>query len=580
MLVRNSKTWVSAGLFAAGIAAGTAQADEPATETLKLEEIVVVAQKREQNLQDVPIAISAVTGEAMEKSGITSSSDLPTIVPALTVGRQAGSGVTFIRGIGTNNAAVGSEASVALYVDGIYAPFAAVNITNFNNIDHIEVLKGPQGTLFGRNTTGGLVHVVTKDPQQTPALQVKAGYGNYDTAQASLYGTTGITDNIAADLAVYYKDQGNSYLKNSYLDQDYRPEEDLSFRSKWLFNLGERSTLTLAVSGSDSEGSSGVTRQPAPGSLGLGGQPYSGDFYDLPSDWDARWHNKSKAVTARFEHDFSNTKFVSLTGWRDDEQKYVYSADSAIIFFQNLLGDMFSKAVSQEFQLLSNDDGGPLSWVVGLYLYDNKTGYDDLDIIVPASSSPIVIDDEQHTRSYSVFGEGRWQFTDATGLTLGARYSRDEVELSGNTFATANRVSIAGPYKDDTNFDEPTWRLGVDHRFNPDLMAYFTYSHGYKMGFYNAIPASGVVAPPVGPEKLDAFEVGLKSDLLAGQLRLNAAAFYYDFKDIQVVTLIPPVQRNTNAAKSSLYGGEVEAQYRATTRLTLNLGLSLLHATF
>lgn len=190
--------------------------------------------------------------------------------------------------------------------------------------------------------------------------------------------------------------------------------------------------------------------------------------------------------------------------------------------------------MTQEFQLLSNDNSSAISWLVGLYYSHIKAADAPFPIFFQGNALfPIDVHSEQRVESYAAFGEAHVKLTSATGMTLGVRYSQDSLDLSGNTYFGSAHTSLAGPYKRHKKFDEPTWRLGIDHKFTDDVLAHRIYSRGYKMGFYDLLVTSGVPKPPVNSEKPDAVEVGVKSDWLNRRLRVNASSFYYKYKDMQ-----------------------------------------------
>lgn len=547
---------------------------------VQMEEIIVTAQKRTQNLQDVPIAITALSSQTLDNLGISESQDIPLAAPGLHFARQSAGAVVFLRGVGNSNAVIGNEASVAMYIDGVYSPFPNTNMMMFNNVERIEVLRGPQGTLFGRNATGGLIHVITKEPESEPFLDAQLGYANYNTRSVDVYGTVGIGEHLAADLAIAYQDQDEGFYFNSFQNEDYLPPRDLAVRSTWLFDLAESTSLKLSAFTVDSEGSQGLPRQPEPGTLGLGGQAFSGDFYTLPSTTSHFFEQESDGISGKFEHEFANFTFVSITGWKDEHQFYRYDQDSVIAEVILVDLDYFSESISQEFQFISNNDS-QLQWLLGFYYLDLEMRADPVPIqLFGSPSSPIVINSKQVTTSTAVFGEANWSFTEATALTLGLRYTKDELDFTGiTTFGSAE--TSPGPWNEEASFDELTWRLGLEQQFSSyDTLAYTTFSRGYKAGVYNLLTTSGVPADPVEPEILDAYELGIKSSLLDKRLRLNIAAFYYDYSDIQVAQVVSGGTINSNAAAATIYGLEIESDYSASESFSFQFGLSLLNTEY
>lgn len=209
-------------------------------------DIVVTAQRREQRLQDVPISISAIGASSLENAGVTGISQLQAVAPSLQVNSQVGPLNLYMRGIGFKSGDLLSESSVALYVDGVYQPSAVANVFEFNGLERVEVLKGPQGTLFGRNATGGVVQVITKDPKSTPEMNVEVGYANYQTVSASAYVSGGLTENLAANLAVQYKDQDKGWGRNITTGEERYLSRDFNLRGKLLYTPSDATEIMLS----------------------------------------------------------------------------------------------------------------------------------------------------------------------------------------------------------------------------------------------------------------------------------------------------------------------------------------------
>ena len=230
-----------------------------------LEEIIVTATKREQNIQEVPITITAISGESLIRQGIEGIEELPLVTPGLYFGRVTGAAVVQIRGIGSNNGTAGNEPSVATYVDGVYNPNAQALLDTFHDLERVEVLKGPQGTLFGRNANGGLIHIITKDPGHDPEAKIKVGVGNYDTVEAAFYGNAVLSDNLAGNISVAYKNQDESYYSNNGPGGDLLGERNKYVRGKLLYTPSDKTRIMLSASYSKLQSSAGMGRTQMPG---------------------------------------------------------------------------------------------------------------------------------------------------------------------------------------------------------------------------------------------------------------------------------------------------------------------------
>lgn len=538
-----------------------------------LEEIIVTATKRERSMQDVPITMSAISGDSLDRLGIKGMDSLAVSTPGLFFGRSVGGAVILLRGVGTANAAAGNEPSVATYIDGVYNPNANANVASFNDIERIEVLKGPQGTLFGRNATGGLIHIITKDPTQEPEAKLKVGYGNYDTFESGFYGSTGLTENTAASISVYHKNQGEAPVDNPLPGREFLPDEDLSIRGKWLYTPSEQLEIKLTGFYLDYESSAFTARQPKPGVIAQGGGTYTGDYYKIANDLPTSASYEQKGANAQIRYSFGSVDLISITSWADDSQFTPFDNDGTGAFIQDSYGDIQAETQTQELRLVSTNDS-KLDWILGLYYFDNSTSYEPLRVELPVFGG-LTLNNfaEQDVKSWAAFSEGTYALTERTSLTLGLRWNEDDLDYSGNSFSTFG--TIFPPTTRSQTFKKSTYRVTLNHNFTDSLMAYASYSRGYKTGLFNLINLGGPPAPAIRPEILDALEIGFKSDGWAdGRVRLNGAAFYYDYQDLQVVTIGTASLSTTNAA-ATIYGVELDINAQVTDRLSLMTGMAL-----
>src|SRR5882757_530254 len=246
-----------------------------------LAEIVVTAQKRSENIQSVPIAITAITDKALQAHGIQNAFDLNEVVPALNITRNVSSPLIYTRGVGVISATPGNENTTAIYVDGVYYMAPVSSIFSFSNIERIEALKGPQGTLFGRNAVGGLISVITRDPRHETAGNVSVDYGNFDTVSTKGYLTTGLSDNVAADIAFYTSQQGSGWGHNLVTGNDVYSRDESSLRTKILFTPSADWKITLAGDYSFASDDIGVAKQPIRGTFVPGGYGAPASIWDV-----------------------------------------------------------------------------------------------------------------------------------------------------------------------------------------------------------------------------------------------------------------------------------------------------------
>lgn len=273
-------------------------------------DIIVTAQRRDQRLQDVPISISAVGASTLKNTGVTGTSQLQSVVPNLVVARSVGASVPFLRGIGSSSGDIATESSVAIYVDGVYQPSVYANVFEFNGLERIEVLKGPQGTLFGRNATGGVVQVITKAPSSKPEMNFDFSYGNYQTVKAAAYVSGGLADNLAANLAIQYQDQNDGWGRNIALGTDDYYSRDFNVRGKLLFTPSDATDITLSGNYS-SFNHHNIALQNPPGA----GQGFLGR-YQTAGDADARIDGEGYGGSLTATHDFGAFQVRSISAYQ------------------------------------------------------------------------------------------------------------------------------------------------------------------------------------------------------------------------------------------------------------------------
>lgn len=545
-----------------------------------LEEIVVTAQKRGENLQNVPIAVSAFSGEALATKGIQSVVELTSITPGLTYTVQASQATPRIRGIGTAVAGTGNESSVATYVDGVYYASATGSILSFNNVEQVAILKGPQGTLFGRNATGGLIQITTADPKDEFQGNARIGYGSQNTLGGDLYLTGGLGAGVAANLAVHYSNQMDGFGINKATGQDVNKTRDIGVRAKLKFDLGEDTTAVAAFDYGHTI-NAGPAYRPVYGQKALfTGYSFTGGFNDADANTQPRSSVEQYGASLNLTHAFSGVKLVSITAYRHTLWDVQFDSDStpANLFFVNVHEP--DEQFSQELQLVSTGNG-PFKWMLGGYYFHGKATVSPGIIGLPAFGFIQTVRANQSANSYAGFAQGTYSLTDATSLTLGLRYTNESKTINSNgdlNFLATGFVLPAAPYTAKSHVSKLTWRAALDHKVTQDVLIYTSYNRGFKSGGYNlfALNAPNVFVP----EQLDAFELGLKSELLDRRLRFNAAGFYYDFKNIQLNTYVNSAPAIYNGKSAKLYGLDADITAAPVPGLTLTAGLSLVHARF
>jgi iron complex outermembrane receptor protein len=567
---------VAAALYLAAQAAMAGEAaGAPGTDQSVLAEVTVTAETHSEKIQDVPISISTESADVLQEKGITDLNQLAEVVPAMRIDYSGNTVQPTIRGVGSQVAGPGLTSNVAIYVDGFLIPDPTATDLSLVNISSVNVLKGPQGTLFGYNATGGAIQITTPTPDHTTSGFVRAGYGSHQDENAAFYGTTGLGDLFAVSVAGSY-DQGNGYITNIATgDKDAGQYAVWSIRPKLLFTPTDSISFLLAYTYSSTDNpwpNDTIARNGqtigsiVPGNLiATGRGEVSGNAPNFV-------HQNTDATTLTSTFKFSAADLVSYTGYREDGVRQGLEYDDTPANIYAAEWQIPDKTFTQELDLTSKGSG-PFQWVLGgFYMHYEDIYHYQTNNSATATGFPYVpiFSSKNTTESYAGFADGTYQVSDNWFLTAGGRYSHDQACLSFDLYPYALLGNGCTTF---TNFSP---RVVARYKIDDTSSMYASYTEGYKSG---ALPGSAFSFTPVQPEKIDAFEVGYK--LSAGAIRANVAAFYYDYKDIQVTAYgAGGTSITQNAADSHIYGLDGDFVWQATRDLTFNLSGAYTHARY
>jgi iron complex outermembrane recepter protein len=555
-----------------------------------LGEVVVSARRHSESGQTVPISIAAFDAAQLQSAGASSTSDLPLLVPGLTLQVSGQAEMIFIRGLG--NAA---GTAVPIFVDGIYQAYPTAGFV-FNNLANVEVDKGPQGTLFGRNSTGGVVQMLTKAPSATPSATVDLSYANYNTVSASLYGTTGIAPGVATDLAFYYNNQSQGWGRNLANNEEAYKRGDLALRSKTRWEISDSANATLTVNYMSTRGSSGADIQlQAAGGPGFLFNEVTGQKFTIPgrfnldSNINPMYHDKQGGVALRLEDDFGFARAVSITSWQRDRPGLDIDYDGTPIPFFNLVRRDSNAAVTQEFQLMSSAPSR-IDWVVGAFYLNTDANMNPFSfgglggsIVFGAPEGDAYnIVANQILNSYSVYGQTSINVLPDTKLTLGGRINADYTQISGHTEAGGIITPGTSGGAEET-FRRPTFRASLDHNFTHEVLAYVSYNKGYNSGGFNEVSPAGFAPANISavkPEIVDAYEIGTKTQWLDSKVRANLAGFWYKYQNMQQEVYSNGGLVTLNAAAARIRGVDFDLQARPIPAVTLTLGAEYLDSKY
>eukprot|EP00456_Euglypha_rotunda_P031286 TRINITY_DN2436_c0_g1_i2.p1 TRINITY_DN2436_c0_g1~~TRINITY_DN2436_c0_g1_i2.p1 ORF type:complete len:807 (+),score=96.23 TRINITY_DN2436_c0_g1_i2:456-2876(+) len=581
--------------------AGAAGQDEASGSTFAATDIIVTAQKRSQRLQDVPINIQAVGSEQIAQRGLDNLGRLNSVVPGVSIGKFSNTRpVIYIRGIGTRNLGIGSEQSVGVFLDDFYVGDASSVFSNISDVERIEVLKGPQGTLYGRNTIGGAISIVTTEPSNETHVNAQASVGNYNlvSGKASISGA--IVEDVLQGRLAFYSEKRDGYMYNPTTGGTGLGSDQNGVRGELRAETGDF-TFRLAAD---------YNRDTSPGQLGKNSG--AGVLFRAPSvaipvvdpdpfvqanPRDPRVNAKTYGGSLRTEWDPGALTILSLTQVRGgDVHSTLDIAHSALNIMQRDERQR-NRYWSQELRFSSSPDGvatfgDHLQWVAGLFYYhQNATALDHYNWMQDSQQYQTVgtnVTNDYNltvkTRSFAAYIDATAHITDTLDITFGLRYTHDK--KFGTVGAVASAYNVPGvnrPFQLPISQKSSSLDPKVTLSWKPitDVMLYATYSSGYKGGGFQYLSGNADLAGrSFGPERLDYYEAGLKSQLFDRRLTLNASVFHSDFKGLQLQRQLLIGTFTDNAATVNFNGAELETTLAVTSALTLNANYTYLNNKF
>ena len=574
----------------AGVAStGHAQslANESDTQDLKtddtLQDIVVTAQKRSESMQKVPISVVATSGQQLANAGITSITQIVSVAPGTNVRVTQGSFQPFIRGIGTSSSVV--ENPVALYIDGIYYPQQREGLRDLLDVEQLAVLKGPQGTLFGRNATGGVIQITTRRPSHTFSAEGTVSYDTYETLLANGYVTGGLGDMAAFSLSGQFSTQGRGWGRDrSTGSPTGKLRYNGSIRAKLLLEPGSRTDITL-IGDFTQRAQYAEAFRPYPGTtLAYPGLCVLKSKYDSCGGIDGKvaFHGGGGSLT--IEHDLDFARLVSISSYRKGNASFQF--DNGLIsptVFAVISPDNPNEDYTEELQIISNK-ASKFTWVVGAFYFHNKNGnlpaIRYLPLALPGLP-PFIQNNAYATEiaeSVAGFGEAGYEILPGLKATFGTRFTHEKRTQDAYTDVISRAgVRTITNFPDQISINKFTYRAVLNYDFTPSILGYVSYNTGFKSGGFNVL---GPNNPAYLPEKLRAWEGGIKSQLFRNKLRLNLSAFHYDYTNVQVTQVVNASQLIRNGARAELYGLDIDMEAQLARGLRLSGGAEFLHPEF
>lgn len=561
------------------------QAEEDSVSRGVIEEVVVTAMKRSQSIQDTPVSISAISSEALEGRGIRDMNDIKFATPSLQYGSVLGEHNITIRGIGSFN----RQPGVSVSVDGVYQTKDSAAQMYQLDLERIEIARGPQGTLYGRNSNGGVVNMITAAPTREHEGYVRVGFAEFDEVTTQAVYSGPISDRVAIRVAVDHKDIGDGWIDNLAPEGGNLMEgETTNARVKLAMNISEYVTADFSYSVGESSGAmdqyewiTDNRELSEPLNPGISEEAISLTPFQTYADFPADSDRKFELTSLTLNWDMGWAQLKSITALQDFQDVFSNDRDATGGSYVRSWDSSDTESFTQEVVLQSQGD--KLDWVIGAYYLGEEYSrnlFIDSDRPALGLPAPYILDfslNRYDTTSMSFFADGTWNVTETFRLSAGVRHTNDEIDE-----AHVNQVFVKIPdplliaetcnKATKQDWSESTYRLAGQYDVSDESNVYGSYSQGYKAGGIPHFECS----PAYDPELVDAFEVGYKARFNGGATTLSAAAFYYDYADFQVSQVIGTASVTRNAGDAEVLGAELELSSYLNEQWLLSGGVTLL----
>lgn len=561
--------------------AGVPSSNVYAADDQVIEEIVVTAVKRSKSIQDVSAALTSFTEDQLEFRDLSNAADISQSVPNLQYGEVAGASQVTIRGIGLNVETGFNEPAVGVHLNGVYLGRTNSAALGLADLASVEVLRGPQGTLYGRNATGGVINFHTRKPTEDFEAGVTLGAGEFDALKGRAWISGPFSDTVRGRLFVEHKED-DGYVENRFTGKDEGGVDADTIKLDLSWDISEDLAADFMYLSVEQEWNGPSFEKLVPGVLfpaaltGFDPEPNSllKDYADPTSDIEMR------VASANFHWQFEHFTLTSITGYSEFEREDLFDGDQTSL--PVLISGRTEDAETWSQELNVSGTNGDFDWIVGAFwLQEESTARTDvfLDSFGQLLFGPFfeftVNELEEEIVALGVFFDLAYSVSDSVRLLAGLRYSDEEKEASQTVTFFDGLSALCSGLESDVSFDDVSPKLGIEWDLSADVMAYGSFTQGFKSGGYNQ---SG--CDVFEPEEVDAIEIGLKGAFLEGRLSLAASVFSYDYSDLQVLQIRNNVGFVENAADSEIDGLEIELKYLATDQLTIDFAASWLDSEY
>lgn len=559
-----------------------------------LDDIVVTARRRGERLQDVPVAVTALTSETLENLQASDIGDLEGAVPNLTLHEgDANNAVIYLRGVGQVDSLAFADPGVGVYVDDVYLGRAQGAFLSVYDVDRIEVLRGPQGTLYGRNTIGGAVKFVSSRLSAEPSGRLEASVGDYNLREvrAAFGGALNDEGTVLARAAIAHASR-DGYSENAFDGQDDGDRNQIAGRVSLEYRPSDAFSIRLNLDASSD--SPDTSRTPARATPVFGAYPATmDDPFKVDADFNDLADLETFGASVTAEYAFSDAlTFKSVTAYRSMDYASHLDLDATPDPIFGVYVDENQHQFSQEFQL--SYVGDRLTAVGGLFYFD-ETDLTYSGLLGPTIGLVTGSINDQHNRSYAIYGQGTYALSERLNLTAGLRYTSEDKDFA-RTQTLYPTAPTTVPGRNDpgmtltdldtsANWDSLSPKVGLDYEISGDVMGYVSVSRGFKSGGFDGRANDADGARPYDPETLWAYEAGIKSSLFDRRVTANVAAFWNDYTDLQLSSFTSDGAGGfealfTNAGAATIRGVELELAARPVQGLTLNGTIGYLDAQY
>lgn len=566
-----------------------AQTQTSADEGAPLEQIIVTAQRRAERLQDVPMSVTALPAEALQDRGITNLQDLSNATSGVQINYGGAWTAAAVRGVTAPSGGFGTEGNVGLFIDGFYQPDNAGANAEFNNIDSIQVLKGPQGTLYGRNSSGGAILITTRKPSDTLTGALEAKYGSYDDASLSGYLSGPISDAVRYSVSLYGRETPGYYdlldAQGNKIDDDIAKMSNFTGRAKLEADITSNLLATVGynhVEFLDNRGNMYTPEENIPPSVppqvGRLYQPFTYASNRGPGGTRQFFMMDEATLTLRFTLPIGT--LTSYTGYAERDVTGNFDFDASYADLNYTLGTYGERSTQQAIDL-TLDGLGNWDVIVGATYWDDTV---ESQFNSFANNAPVAISRGNSPReAWAAFVDATYHFTDRLHLNLGGRYTEETVRNRAVTLLQPSNTIVGTPTDAESSYTNFSPRGSLRYALNENSNVYVSVAEGFRAGGVGSV--SGL-SFPIRPETVTSYELGYKTRAAQGAVQFDTAAFYYEYEDLQVSALIPapitnqPASVLINATTAEIYGAEAQLTFKPIDNLSIDLSGTWLHARY